>query len=322
MEEYRPEEETQAHNAHNTLAKDQRPLVGLFIILFAGISIVGLQGITRNITDPFARKDGSKPIPLEELSRDTEKEKSNIALKSADTDKDGLSDYDEINIYGTSAFLDDSDGDGYDDRTEIRTGHDPLCNETTQVCGPDRNQLSSGLVSTSTENIPKFNSGILGLDGKPSGRIPFLESGAAPDFLPAMTVPGFDRPMTIDELRNLPPQEIRDFFQRQGIPQAELKKIDDDTLKKIYDQGFDIALQRVEKEQATSGGGPSLPIFSPPSQKQPAAQQKDFNPETMTVEQLRDLLRKSGRISESDLQKISDDMLKKLAQEALQEIKK
>ena len=38
---------------------------------------------------------------------------------NADTDGDGISDYDEIHIYGTNATLADTDGDGIDDYTEI-----------------------------------------------------------------------------------------------------------------------------------------------------------------------------------------------------------
>lgn len=42
-----------------------------------------------------------------------------------DTDKDGLSDRDEI-IFGTDPFSKDTDGDGYLDGEEVATGHDPL----------------------------------------------------------------------------------------------------------------------------------------------------------------------------------------------------
>ncbi|MCW8923896.1 MAG: RHS domain-containing protein [Gammaproteobacteria bacterium] len=45
---------------------------------------------------------------------------------SFDSDGDGISDYDEIYVYGTSHLLADSDGDGIDDRLEINLGSDPL----------------------------------------------------------------------------------------------------------------------------------------------------------------------------------------------------
>ncbi len=49
------------------------------------------------------------------------------ALKTKDTDSDGLTDYDETYIYKTSPYLKDSDSDGIADKTEINKGTDPNC---------------------------------------------------------------------------------------------------------------------------------------------------------------------------------------------------
>ena len=45
---------------------------------------------------------------------------------AADTDGEGLSDEDEIGIYGTNPLLPDSDGEGQSDRVEVIAGMDPL----------------------------------------------------------------------------------------------------------------------------------------------------------------------------------------------------
>jgi hypothetical protein len=45
--------------------------------------------------------------------------------KSPDSDKDGLSDFDEISKYKTDPFNSDTDGDGYKDGDEIKNGFDP-----------------------------------------------------------------------------------------------------------------------------------------------------------------------------------------------------
>lgn len=45
---------------------------------------------------------------------------------TADTDGEGLSDEDEIGIYGTNPLLPDSDGEGQSDRVEVIAGMDPL----------------------------------------------------------------------------------------------------------------------------------------------------------------------------------------------------
>ncbi len=43
-----------------------------------------------------------------------------------DTDKDGISDYDEVHLYKTNLFAADTDGDGVIDGTEIEKGYNPL----------------------------------------------------------------------------------------------------------------------------------------------------------------------------------------------------
>ena len=44
---------------------------------------------------------------------------------AVDSDGDGLTDEQEMNIYFTDPALKDTDGDGYDDRTEIKNGYSP-----------------------------------------------------------------------------------------------------------------------------------------------------------------------------------------------------
>ncbi len=58
---------------------------------------------------------------------------NNTAIQNdgKDTDGDGISDYDEVNIFGTSMYLKDSDGDGITDDQEIKNGTDPNCAEGT-----------------------------------------------------------------------------------------------------------------------------------------------------------------------------------------------
>ncbi|MFA7365036.1 MAG: thrombospondin type 3 repeat-containing protein, partial [Patescibacteria group bacterium] len=49
-------------------------------------------------------------------------------LKSIDSDNDGLSDYDEVYIFGTDPLNPDSDEDGYFDGSEVLNGYNPLGN--------------------------------------------------------------------------------------------------------------------------------------------------------------------------------------------------
>jgi uncharacterized repeat protein (TIGR02543 family) len=51
---------------------------------------------------------------------------ANFAPDTRDTDADGLSNYDECVIFGTNPTLNDTDGDGYLDGTEVTCGSNPL----------------------------------------------------------------------------------------------------------------------------------------------------------------------------------------------------
>lgn len=51
------------------------------------------------------------------------------ASRLVDTDKDGLNDYEEINIYGTDYTNPDTDGDGYLDGLEVKNNYSPLLSD-------------------------------------------------------------------------------------------------------------------------------------------------------------------------------------------------
>lgn len=72
---------------------------------------------------------------------------SSTVSKNIDTDNDGLSDYDEANIFKTSAFLKDSDGDGLSDYDEVKAGTDANC------------PVGKDCSTTSTTNVSKDNIG-------------------------------------------------------------------------------------------------------------------------------------------------------------------
>jgi hypothetical protein len=61
-----------------------------------------------------------------ETEQEPEKEQSEEESLATDTDDDGLSDDDEVNIYGTDPNNPDTDGDGYLDGVEVENGYDPL----------------------------------------------------------------------------------------------------------------------------------------------------------------------------------------------------
>jgi len=121
------------------------------------------------------------------------------ALKNKDSDSDGLNDWDELNVYHTSPYLKDSDGDGYDDNAEVTGNEDPNC--------PRGQSCSAAANATAEEEL--FN------DLAPS-------EGAAPTPAPV-------------DLANLTPQQLRELLLATGqVTADQLEQVDDATLMELY----------------------------------------------------------------------------------------
>jgi len=125
----------------NNLSRNQKIAVvflgifGVFVIVFWGIQL------KNNISNPF---DYENLVTEGENNDDTTCQGPECAgedaeLRLKDTDKDGLSDWDELNIYKTSPYLEDSDSDGFSDKEELDNDKDPNC-PTGQDCGEFSNE--------------------------------------------------------------------------------------------------------------------------------------------------------------------------------------
>lgn len=133
-----PGKESLAH-----LFKTQKLTVSLFSILVLAVMSLGFWQIKINVLNPFKPPVGG----FEEVDLNTV-----LALDpDIDTDGDGLSDYDEINIYGTSPYLEDTDSDGISDYDEVMRGSDPLCPEGKSCLGSGDYFSDTNLIPTSTE---------------------------------------------------------------------------------------------------------------------------------------------------------------------------
>lgn len=65
-----------------------------------------------------------------------------VSLSALDSDSDGLSDKKELEL-GTNQYNQDSDGDGYFDAEEVKSGHDPLKIESRNLLDDDNDGLSN-----------------------------------------------------------------------------------------------------------------------------------------------------------------------------------
>src|SRR3989338_4602783 len=133
---------------------------------------------------------------------------SDEELKTKDTDSDGLSDYDELNVYGTSPYLKDSDGDSYSDKIEIDSNNDPNC--------PKGTECRTGL---------------------PAG------AGEAPPRPPTPTTPPPPtlQKRTPQELRTL-------LLATGQVTEDQLKLIDDATLMQMYQETLKEQEQTVQQQ--------------------------------------------------------------------------
>ncbi len=94
---------------------------------------------------------------------------STTVSKNVDSDEDGLSDWDEVNVYGTNPHRKDTDGDGLDDSKEVKIGADPLKEDTDGDGIPDGEEIRIG-----TDPLNDDTDG----DGIPDGKE--LELGTNP----------------------------------------------------------------------------------------------------------------------------------------------
>jgi len=92
-------------------------------ILIFGLAAIGLGffQFKYNIAKPFWPKSPSDVAQIDKEDL--------LGLRQKDTDQDGLSDYDELYLYGSSPYLSDSDSDGVSDQQEVILGTDLNCPE-------------------------------------------------------------------------------------------------------------------------------------------------------------------------------------------------
>lgn len=97
--------------------------IAIFSLSFVFLLIIGLGlwQIKSHIVNPYRAPEDGSSVAVNQ----------NFLDETIDTDGDGLTDYDELYLYGTSPYLEDTDSDGISDYDEIMRGTDPNCAEGT-----------------------------------------------------------------------------------------------------------------------------------------------------------------------------------------------
>jgi hypothetical protein len=120
--------------------------VGFVLLLVFAVSALGLGVLQLRNTmySPFQLGSG---VPAEVSNEVNGVE----TLAYRDTDNDGLSDFEELYVYGTSPYLADTDSDGIADKQEIVQNENPLCPHgkycSTQVASAYATASASGTFS-------------------------------------------------------------------------------------------------------------------------------------------------------------------------------
>lgn len=180
------------------LAREQKLLVSILCVGGLAVLTLGVTQMRRTIIYPFTAPV-EKLQEIENLFGPTDEEKI-AEEKRMDSDGDGLSDWDEANVYKTSAYLVDTDSDGEADNIEIAKGTDPNCPKGDVCFTP----VSSG--SSLSEGSQTSDSGS-------------SDASDAFSFAP-----------------NRDPDEIRQFLLANGMSEIDLAGYSDEMLLDAYDR--------------------------------------------------------------------------------------
>ncbi|MFA6423874.1 MAG: hypothetical protein WCV83_01005 [Candidatus Magasanikbacteria bacterium] len=124
------------------LSKEQKigfVLLSAFAILAIGLGVIQIRN---TMYSHFALNNQIPNVIKDQVN-------TVDALRFRDTDKDSLTDFDELYVYGTSPYLADTDSDGIPDGEEINRGLNPICAEGTD-CSFTLEAAAVAVVGSST----------------------------------------------------------------------------------------------------------------------------------------------------------------------------
>ncbi len=181
-----------------SFTKEQKVVFSIIVATGCIALLLGGFYLVRHISSPFfIEYSGEMYLSQEQQDALLLQEQQN-----KDTDSDGLTDYDELYVHGSSPYLMDTDGDGYTDPTEISNGTNPAC-----ALGSDcEDEYTESLLNLFDDVLP---------DDSTTENITSLE-----DIQKAM------HELTIEEIRSL--------LIDAGADEEELAGITDDDLQAMF----------------------------------------------------------------------------------------
>ena len=231
----------------NRTSKNQKLAVaGLAVFAFLIVMLWSIQ-LKNSIYAPL-----NGPINTTETDLAGNQTADDQALKNKDTDGDGLSDYDELNIYNTSAYIADSDGDGLSDGAEVKNGTDPNC-PAGRTCAANGLSENGAGVSPSTpssssadafNNLSAENQAVKDLLNQQNAAQSAAGTGAGLNAANQPASPtggstGSAGNLTPDQknaLKNIDAATLRQMLLQAGMQKDVLDQIGDEELMKSYSE--------------------------------------------------------------------------------------
>lgn len=189
--------------------KNRKLLFFILIILALSGAGFGIYQVYESIYGSLKFKGESKSLSQLREESQTSSIAYFMSLQKQDTDKDGLSDYDEMYNYQTSPFLEDSDSDGLSDKAELESGGDPLCHKDKD-CGGEAVYPPSPLTELE-QQIPALNPP-----------------------LPENTLSKEDQELLKQTSADLSAEELRSLLKQGGFTQEQLDAFSDQELLRVW----------------------------------------------------------------------------------------
>lgn len=249
--------------------------IGVFVLIGGGLQLrAHLFSFERSLIKQSEEEQIAAAANTIEGSEDGQ---DLASLQSADSDQDGLTDFEELYVRGTSPYLQDTDSDGVTDFDEIAKGTNPNCPEGDD-CLQERvggeeivsdaqralDGLSSGNSSTSTsietgtatpEEIRAFllNNGVSQeqINEISDDQLVEVYQQVIEDQQAGATSSG-NIEQQINELRSMNTEQRKAYLLQSGVSQTDLDEMTDDELNQAFDAAIDSTVQQLQVQQGGS----------------------------------------------------------------------
>ena len=175
--------------------------------------------------------------------------KTDEELKAQDSDRDGLNDFEELKVYGTSPFISDTDSDGASDKEEVDAGEDPNCPDG-QVCygpavvsegklQPQINQYQSPEIQALVQDPDALREILI-----QTGADPLIVNSlddqtlqlVAQEAFTSLTAPTADK---LELLADLEADSVRQLMINAGVDPTLLAELSDEELLAVYKEALE-----------------------------------------------------------------------------------